>query len=175
MPDSRIPNSEPCLRILRQTPGILRSLLAPATTEQLDWRPSDERWSIGMVLAHLADVETRGFRDRFQPMLTAERPLLVSYDPWELFRGRTRFDAMAELGRFEEKRAATLALLEGMPEGSGERTGQHEELGLITIAQLLNEFAFHDLGHIRQIMELYRSHVFYPEMGVYRGFYKINP
>ncbi len=28
-------------------------------------------------------------------------------------------------------------------------------------AQLLNEFAFHDLGHIRQVMELYRSHVFY--------------
>jgi hypothetical protein len=39
----------------------------------------------------------------------------------------------------------------------------------------LNESAFHDLGHIRQVMELYRSHVFYPEMGAYRGYYKINP
>jgi hypothetical protein len=31
------------------------------------------------------------------------------------------------------------------------------------------------LGHIRQIMELYRSCVFYPEMGVYQGYYTIKP
>jgi hypothetical protein len=35
------------------------------------------------------------------------------------------------------------------------------------MAQLLNEFAFHD-GHIRQVLELYRSHVLYPEMGAYQ-------
>jgi len=43
------------------------------------------------------------------------------------------------------------------------------------VAQLVNEYAFHDLGHIRQIMELYRAHVFYPEMGAYQGYYKISP
>src|ERR1017187_227824 len=32
--------------------------------EQLDWRPSSERWSIGMGLAHLAGVEIKGFRSR---------------------------------------------------------------------------------------------------------------
>jgi hypothetical protein len=30
-------------------------------------------------------------------------------------------------------------------------------------------------GHIRQIMELYRAHAFYPEMGVFKNYYKINP
>jgi hypothetical protein len=92
-----------------------------------------------------------------------------------LFKRQEQFDPYAEMARFEEERGETLALLEQMPEGAGERSGQHEELGTITVAQLLNEFAFHDLGHIRQVMELYRSHVFYPEMGVYRGYYKINP
>src|ERR1035438_10259991 len=51
MPDIRVPNSERCLRVLQQTRGILRNLLSLATREQLDWRPSSERWSIGMVLA----------------------------------------------------------------------------------------------------------------------------
>jgi hypothetical protein len=64
MPDMRVPNFERCLRILRQTSGILRNLLLLATREQLDWRPSAERWSIGMVLAHLAGVEIAGFRGR---------------------------------------------------------------------------------------------------------------
>jgi len=175
MADLRVPNSEECLRVLQATPGVLRSLLALATAEQLNWRPSVERWSIGMVLAHLADVEIRGFRDRFEPMLRTDRPLLASYDQWALFRERTEFDPYAEMARFEERRVATLALLRGMPEGAGERVGQHAELGEITIAQLMNEFAFHDLGHIRQVMELYRSRVFYPEMGAYQGYYRIAP
>lgn len=175
MADLSLPNSERCLRVLRQTPDILRNLLSLATPEQLDWRPSAERWSICMVLAHLADVEIRGFRSRFEAMLETERPWLPSYDQLALFRCTTEFDPYAEMACFEERRGETLALLEGLPEGDGERSGQHADLGTITVAQLVNEFAFHDLGHIRQVMELYRSHVFYPEMGAYRGYYKINP
>jgi hypothetical protein len=161
--------------VLQQTPGILRNFLSLATPEQLDWQPSSERWSIGMVLAHLAEVEIAGFRNRFAAMLGAHRPLLPGHDQLALFRSGTRFDPYAEMARFEEERGATLALLQGMPDGAGERLGQHAELGTITVAQLVNEFAFHDLGHIRQVMELYRSLVFYPEMGVYQGYYKINP
>ena len=166
MPDLRIPNWERCLRVLQQTPGILRNLVSLAAPEQMDWQPSAERWSIGMVLAHLAEVETKGFRSRYNAMLEAapgaDRPLLRSYDQLALFRRRTQFDPYAEMARFEEERGATLALLQAMPDGAGERSGEHEELGTITVAQLVNESAFHDLGHIRQVMELYRSHVFYP-------------
>jgi hypothetical protein len=175
MPDIHVPNSERCLRVLLQTPGILRDLLSPATTEQLGWQPSIDRWSISMVLAHLADVEIKGFRNRFEAMLGADRALLPSYDQLELFKRQKQFDPYADLARFEEERGETLALLHAMPEGAGARSGQHEELGTITVAQLLNEFAFHDLGHIRQVMELYRAHVFYLEMGAYQSYYKISP
>jgi hypothetical protein len=57
----------------------------------------------------------------------------------------------------------------------GARTGRHEELGMLSFNQLLNEFPFHDLGHIRQIAELHRSHAFYPHMGVFQKYYSINP
>jgi DinB superfamily len=175
MPDLHVPNFEQCLRVLRQTPVTLRIILSLATPEQLDWRPSSERWSITMVLAHLAEVEINGFRSRFEAMLQTDRPLLRSYDQLALFRTQTQFHPHAAMARFEEERGKTLELLEALPEGAGERSGQHEELGAITVAQLVNEFAFHDMGHIRQVMELYRSHVFYPEMGAYRGYYKVSP
>jgi hypothetical protein len=175
MADLDIPNSTACIQILEGTPGLLRNLLAPATREQLDWRPSAERWSISMVLAHLADVEMSGFRSRFEAMIGHDQPLLPRYDQLALFRSSAGFDPYAEMARFEERRVRTIALLKTLPDGAGERGGRHEEFGTITVAQLLNEFAFHDLGHIRQMMELYRSHVFYPEMGPYQGFYKINP
>ena len=92
MPDLKVPNFERCLKILHQTPDLLRHLLAPATREQLDWGPSSERWSISMVLAHLADVEVRGFRRRFETMLAAERRPLAAYDQLALFRSKTDFD-----------------------------------------------------------------------------------
>lgn len=128
-----------------------------------------------MVLAHLAQVEIKGFQERFEAMLGAKQPLLPAYDQLALFRSGTRFDPYESMARFEEERVATLVLLENIPEGGGERSGRHEELGVITVAQLINEFAFHDLGHIRQVMELYRSRVFYPEMGIYQGYYQIAP
>jgi hypothetical protein len=175
MTNLRIPNADHCLRVLQQTPGSLRNLLALATPEQLQWRASADRWSIAMILAQLAEVEVKGFQSRFQAMLASDRPLLPAYDQMALFRPSTDFDPYAELARFEEKRAATLAMLNAMPDSAGERLGQHEELGVLNVAQLLNEFAFHDLGHIRQVIEIYRSCVFYPEMGVYQSYYKINP
>ncbi|HTQ54013.1 MAG TPA: DinB family protein [Bryobacteraceae bacterium] len=170
-----IPNAGRCLHVLRETPATLRNLLALAAPEQLQWRPSADRWSIAMILAHLAQAEVKGFQNRFQAMLAADQPLLPAYDQTELFRSGTVFAPDVELARFEDARAVTLRLLDAMPDGAGERTGRHEELGILTIAQLLNEFAFHDLGHIRQAIEIYRSCVFFPEMGVYRSYYRINP
>jgi len=77
--------------------------------------------------------------------------------------------------KFERLRRETLIWLESLPASIGQRTGRHEELGPLTFDQLLNEFAFHDLGHIRQIIELYRSHAFFPQMGVFQSYYKISP
>ena len=166
--------TSPALEVLERTPGILRGLLAAATREEMDWRPSPERWSITMVLAHLADVEEKGFRQRFRAMAEEEFPFLPSYDQLALFRLGAQFNPVEELEKFERERHGTLEWLRSLPAGVGQRSGRHEELGTITVAQLLNEFAFHDLGHIRQVAELYRSRVFYPRMGPYQNYYKIN-
>jgi hypothetical protein len=165
----------PGMRVLEQTPGTLRGLLSKATAEELDWHPSRERWSINMVLAHLADVEVKGFVSRFRAIAGEENPLLPAYNQLALFRSVTKFAGMAELDKFERQRRETLASLVSLPPSVGQRTGRHEELGPLTFDQLLHEFAFHDLGHIRQIMELYRSHAFFPNMGVFQSYYKISP
>jgi hypothetical protein len=163
------------MHILEQTPNTLRSLLASATTDDLDWQPSPDRWSISMVLAHLADVELNGFVSRFRAIAEQDNPHLPVYDQLVLFRSDRKFDGRAELSTFEQERKDTLAWLKTLPDSVGSRTGRHEELGVISFSELLHEFAFHDLGHIRQIVELYRSHAFYPHMGGFKSYYKINP
>lgn len=165
----------PLLHILAQTPRTLRDLLASATDDDLAWQPRPDRWSINMVLAHLADVEERGFMSRFRAIAAEDDPLLPAYDQLSLFRQGARFDGRTQLVRFQALRENTLEWLRGLPASVTSRTGRHEKLGSLTFGQLLNEFVFHDLGHIRQIMELYRSRALYPHMGVFQSYYKINP
>jgi DinB superfamily len=165
----------PGTQILQHTPDVLHSLLASAANEHLDWQPASDRWSISMVLAHLADVELKAFVSRFRAIAEQDNPFLPSYDQLEQFRSGGKFDGRAELTAFEHRRRDTLAWLDSLPASVGGRTGQHEELGVLSFNQLLNEFAFHDLGHIRQIAELYRAHAFYPNMGAFQSYYKIKP
>jgi hypothetical protein len=162
-------------RVLEQTPGILRRLVSGAAPEQLEWQPTPDRWSISMVLAHLADVEGKGFVSRFTAMAEHDNPFLPSYDQLALFRSGAKFDGLAELDRFEAERGRTLTWLRSLPPPVGARSGRHEDLGEVTFEQLLNEFAFHDLGHIRQVIELYRSRAFYPRMGVFQSYYRVKP
>ena len=165
----------PGMRVLEQTPGTLRTILSSATPDDLDWQPSPVRWSISMVLAHLADVELNGFVSRFHAIAEQLDPLLPAYNQLDLFKTGAKFDGLQQLDEFEQRRRETLSWLKTQPPSVLARTGRHEELGPITFDQLLNEMAFHDLGHIRQVIELYRCHAFFPCMGVYQGYYKINP
>ena len=163
------------LQVLEQTPGILRSLLVAATREQMDWQPAPDRWSIAMALAHLADVEVKGFGQRFWAIAEQESPFLPYYDQLALFQSGAPFDGAEELEKFAERRKETLAWLKPLPDSVAERNGRHEELGVVTFGELLNELALHDLGHIRQIAEIYRAQAFYPHIGGFQKYYKMNP
>ena len=165
----------PGIHILEQTPRILKTVLGGAGAADLDWQPAPDRWSISMVLAHLADVEVRGFVSRFRAMANEDNAFLPVYDQLELFRDGRSFDGMAELSAFERLRGENIAWLRTLPASVLGRRGRHEQIGEITFEELLNEFAFHDLGHIRQVMELYRSRMFYPKMGGFRRYYEIKP
>jgi hypothetical protein len=48
-------------------------------------------------------------------------------------------------------------------------------MGTITLSQMLHELANHDLGHIRQIAELYRARAFYPNAGPFQKYSNPKP
>jgi len=85
IPSATIATTWSGMRVLDQTSATLRTLLANATAEDHDWQPSRERWSINMVLAHLADVEINGFVSRFRAVAREENPILSAYDQLALF------------------------------------------------------------------------------------------
>ena len=96
-PGGTIASVFPGVNILAQTPRALRELLTAATEDDLEWQPRPDRWSITMVLAHLADLEEKGFVSRFHAIATEDNPHLPAYDQLALFRGGGKFDGRAEL------------------------------------------------------------------------------
>ena len=166
----------PEISVLEQTPIIIEKMLFAATREQLHWKPAADRWSIGEVLAHLVEVE-KVFRQRARNMVEQDVPFLESYDQNAAYNAGvySSKDATEQLRQFCHERDHTVTWLRYLLAGVAARTGRHAELGTITVAELLSEWAFHDLGHIKQISELYRARAFYPRMGGFQRYYTVHP
>ena len=177
MSASSAPHTLPELAVLEQTPIILEKMLLAATGDQLCWKPSKGRWSIGEVLAHLADVEAIVFRARIQRMLEEKDPLFEDYDQEAAYAtGKySSGEARERLKEFCHERDRSLSLLRYAPASLASRTGRHVQLGPITATQVMNAWASHDLGHIRQIAELYRACAFFPSMGPFQRYYTLKP
>ncbi len=77
--------------------------------------------------------------------------------------------------KFCHERDRSVATLRYLPASAGARTGQHAKLGTITVNEQMNEWAFHDLGHIRQIAELYRTRAFYEKSGPFQRYANPKP
>ena len=87
----------------------------------------------------------------------------------------SRGAASEHLAEFAGTRRAAIALLRGLPESVGARTAQHSAIGYITLSQMMNEWASHDLGHLRQVAELYRARAFYPHAGPFQKYSNPKP
>ncbi len=168
-------NGLPCLDLLEATPAILRGLMAELSAEDLRWNPAPGRFSVGEVLAHLSHTEAHCYRARLDRFLSEENPTFESDDPQdhlELYRNMDPEDAF---DHFEEQRDTNIETLRDLPPGTGERKAVHQEVGPVTLTQMLNAWALHDLGHIRQIAELARARKYLAGAGPLAGFYQVKP
>ena len=168
-------NGLPCLNLLQATPGILRGLMTELTEEDACWKPSPDRFSIAEVLAHLLHSESHCYRMRVDRFLAETRPEFEPDDAQmylELYRNA---DPQESFDRFEELRENNIEFLRGIPAGAGERIALHKQYGEITLAQMLNEWALHDLAHIRQIAELIRARKYKAGAGSLAASYNLKP
>jgi len=166
----------PEIAILEQSPIIIEKILIAAGPNELHWKPAADRWSIGEVLGHLVDVE-KMFLDRVQRMVKEDNPVIAPYDQEQVAATGKYAEkpALEFLRDFCHERDRSVSWLRYAFPAVGGRTGRHAEIGTVTVAQVASEWAFHDLGHIRQISELYRARAFWPRLGQAQRYYKIHP
>ena len=168
-------NGLPCIDLLKATPEILRGLMTELTEEDMRWKPAPDRFSIAEVLAHLSHSEGHCYRMRLDRFLAETHPEFEPDDAQmylELYKDADPEDAFDQ---FEEQRENNVEYLRGLSAGAGDRVALHKEYGDITLSQMLNEWALHDLGHIRQIAELARARKYAAGAGLMAASYNLNP
>jgi hypothetical protein len=168
-------NGLPCLDLLEATPGILRGLMTELTEEDARWKPAPDRFSVAEVLVHLSHSEGDCYRMRLDRFMAEARPEFEPDDAQmylDLYRDANPEDS---LDHFEKQRANNIEFLRGLSAGAGDRIALHKEYGEITLAQMLNEWALHDLGHIRQIAELVRARKYKAGAGAMAASYNLKP
>jgi len=164
---------QPPVSLLEKTPAILEALLRDVPPDILDWKPAADRWSISEVLEHLLAIEQL-YGDRAKRIVVDNNPTLSRYEEPDQAQLRKK-TARQYLDEFVALRQAHYFFWHGIPSSAGSRTGVHPEMGAVTLLQLLNELANHDLGHLRQIAELYRAKAFYPNAGPFQRYSNPKP
>ena len=127
------------------------------------------------MLAHLSHSKSHCYRIRLDRFMTETRPEFEPDDAQmylDLYRNADPEDAFDQ---FEEQRESNLELLRDLPAGAGDQTALHQEHGEITLSQMLNEWALHDLGHIRQVAELARARKYLAGAGPMTASYNLKP
>jgi uncharacterized damage-inducible protein DinB len=175
MPVKRL--EHPALDHMASTPDVFRALLTGLSDEQAYWKPTPGRFSIAELLEHLSHVEAHCFRIRFDEILATDNPEIEPYDQNAFYAQGTYSNREAEesLAHWEEQREDNLEFLHGLDPKVLSRTARHTVLGQFTLANLLSEWALHDLGHIRQLAELVRAQLYFPEIGPFQAEYFLKP
>lgn len=161
------------ISLLEKTPALLELLLRDVPQDMLQWKPAAERWCIAEVLGHMVVIE-KLYEQRARRIVLEDSPPLSKYEapPDAEIRKKS---ARQHLEEFVPLRRAFVFYLHSVPSSAAARTGQHVELGAISLSQMLHELANHDLGHLRQIAELYRAKAFHPYAGPFQKYSDPKP
>jgi hypothetical protein len=142
------------IEILRRTPEVLRALLKGLPDTWTDTADTPDGWRPRDVVGHLISGEDVSWLERTRRIL--DHGTSLAFDPFDRFAMLERdvgvsLDELLE--RFATLRARSLAEFESLVDSDAdlERRGLHPSLGEVTLGNLLNTWAVHDLDHIGQV------------------------
>lgn len=146
------------MAILSSTPRKIAKLLRGVPKTRLRTRPGPGKWSVAMILAHLADAEmVTGFRMRLilgsngTPIQAFDQDVWAAYSRYEMHDPRLSFEV------YRAMRERNVRLLGSLSAKMWNYYGMHAERGKETITRMTEMAAGHDINHLRQIAGLVRA------------------
>jgi hypothetical protein len=146
---------------LARNAATFRSLLEGldrrgALGDLVRWSPTPGKWSLLLVVNHLADEERDDFKVRLDHTLHRPGVAWPGIDPegWVTSRDYAAQDFDESLGRFLEERERSLSWLEGLDSPDWSATYEHPVIGTLSAGDLMAAWVDHDHQHMRQVLGL---------------------
>jgi uncharacterized damage-inducible protein DinB len=140
------------IEVIERTPAALRGLVAGLSDSQIDTPYREGGWTIRQVLHHLPDSHMNAYV-RMKLAVTESSPAVKSYDEaaWaELPEARSAPVAIS-LDLLEALHRRWVAFLTALPDPAFGRTFAHPDLGLLTVDQSLQMYAWHCRHHTAHV------------------------
>jgi hypothetical protein len=154
------PDFENLLAFLEETPEVIRSLTENLPVRELRRKPAKEEFSFLEHVCHLRDIEQEGYTVRIARLLSEEQPFLTDIDGDRLAKERNynsqSFDEA--LSAFAHARKNSMQTIRPLPPESLNRIGVFQNVGTITLEELLSMMREHDNEHLSALSNL-RSQV----------------
>ncbi len=122
------------------------------TCEQLFAVPEAGTWSLHQIAIHMMESDLIG-TDRMKRIAAMDKPLLIGYDESAFARlpGVEQVDTMAACNLFDQNRQMTSTVLRALPDASFERWGIHNEIGRVTLGEMVEKYIHHLEGHLEHV------------------------
>jgi len=156
------------LSVLSTTPERWRALAGTLDPDLLSRPPAPGEWSALECLQHLLATERDVFPVRVAAIMAGRD--FEAFDPDAAGATSEPGDPAEVVAQFEALRARSLQAVTALTPGDLGRTARHAELGHVTLEQLLNEWAGHDLMHTVQA-ERAIMQPFIAGSGPWRGYF----
>lgn len=141
------------IEMLERTPRLITDLVQEIGQDGLEKSYAPGKWTGRQILAHLADCEVAfGFRWRqvaFTPGLVIQP---FDQDAWALNYGKMA--PKWALGAFITARLWNVEFLKALPPDAFEHKGTHPERGVLTLQDMIEITAGHDVNHLEQLEAL---------------------
>src|SRR4051794_17339488 len=134
--------------VLETTAPCWLTLAAALPTDLLHRSPAPGEWSAVECLHHLCDAERDVFTVRVRAFLAGQN--LTPYDPVAQASDDAGETPLALAEGFARLRQESLSLLAQVQPADLNREVIHEEYGPVQLAELLHQWAAHDLVHTVQ-------------------------
>ncbi len=135
--------------VLKTTPDRWINLTETLPTDLLIRQPAPKEWSALECLQHLVDTERLVFPVRVRYLLAGQD--FPAFDPDSQGTQPQTAQPVRNLAEeFARLRQESLQLLKQVSSNDLEKQAHHQELGLVTLGELVHEWAGHDLMHTVQ-------------------------
>lgn len=134
--------------VLSTTPERWLRLVSTLPTHLLTRPPAEGEWSALTCLQHLLDAERLLFPVRLHAFLAGQA--FEAFDPHKPHADLHSQTPEQLAAAFAHSRQENLILLQHVKDEDLGRTAQHPQLGTVTLAQMLQTWAAHDLNHTVQ-------------------------